>query len=51
MVRRRDTQAARAHLLALCGRRGEAAQAYQRAIGLAQDPSVRSFLQGRAARL
>ena len=51
MVRRRDTQAARAHLLALCGRRGEAAQTYQRAIGLAQDPSVSSFLQGRAARL
>jgi RNA polymerase sigma-70 factor, ECF subfamily len=43
--------AARAHLLALCGRREQAAQAYQRAIGLAQDPSVRSFLQLRAARL
>lgn len=43
--------AARAHLLAACGRRGEALDAYQRAIGLAQDPAVRQFLQARAARL
>jgi RNA polymerase sigma-70 factor, ECF subfamily len=43
--------AARAHLLALCGQSEQAAQAYQRAIGLEQDPSVRSFLQLRAARL
>jgi RNA polymerase sigma-70 factor, ECF subfamily len=43
--------AARAHLLAACGQRGQAAQAYQLAIGLEQDPSVRSFLQLRAARV
>lgn len=43
--------AARAHLLALCGRRGEAAQAYARAIGLERDPAVRAFLQDQAARL
>ncbi len=43
--------AARAHLLARCGRREEAAEAYRRAIGLESDPAVRSFLQARAARL
>jgi RNA polymerase sigma-70 factor (ECF subfamily) len=43
--------AARAHLLAQCGRREEAAQAYQRAIGLERDPEVRLFLQQRAAAL
>jgi RNA polymerase sigma-70 factor (ECF subfamily) len=42
--------AARAHLLALCGRRAEAAHAYQRATGLEQDDAVRRFLQQRAAR-
>lgn len=43
--------AARAHVLALCGQRDAALQAYQRAIGLERDPAVRAFLQGRAARL
>jgi RNA polymerase sigma-70 factor, ECF subfamily len=43
--------AARAHLLARCERREEAAEAYRRAIGLERDPAVRSFLQARAARL
>lgn len=43
--------AARAHLLALCGRRGEAVEAYERAIGLERDPAVRAFLQDQAARL
>jgi RNA polymerase sigma-70 factor (ECF subfamily) len=42
--------AARAHLLALCGRREDAAQAYQRAIGLERDDAVRRFLQRRAQR-
>jgi RNA polymerase sigma-70 factor (ECF subfamily) len=40
--------AARAHLLARCGRKPEAAQAYQRAIGLERDDAVRRFLQARA---
>jgi RNA polymerase sigma-70 factor (ECF subfamily) len=51
--RLRDYQpfwAARAHLLAACGRRAEAQQAYQRAIGLERDPAVRSFLQARGRR-
>lgn len=43
--------AARAHLLAASGRREDALQAYQRAIGLAHDPALRQFLQARAARL
>lgn len=43
--------AARAHVLALCARRAEALQAYQRAIGLERDAAVRSFLQARAERL
>jgi len=42
--------AARAHVLALCGRRDEAASAYQRAIGLERDDAVRRFLQRRAER-
>lgn len=42
--------AARAELLARCGRAGEAAQAYRQAIGLESDAAVRRFLQGRAAR-
>ena len=42
--------AARAHLLASCGRRDEAGHAYQRAIGLERDDAVRRFLQRRAAR-
>lgn len=42
--------AARAHVLALCGRRPEAASAYERAIGLERDDAVRRFLQRRAAR-
>jgi len=41
--------AACAHLLACCGRREEAALAYQRAIGLEQDDAVRRFLQRRAS--
>ena len=40
--------AARADLLARCGKT-DAAQAYQRAIGLERDPAVRRFLQQRAA--
>jgi RNA polymerase sigma-70 factor (ECF subfamily) len=43
--------AARAHLLALCGRHGEALHAYGRAIGLERDPAVRSFLQRRVQAL
>jgi RNA polymerase sigma-70 factor (ECF subfamily) len=42
--------AARAHLLARCGRGEDAAQAYQRAIGLERDDAVRRFLQRRAER-
>jgi len=41
--------AARADLLARCGAREAAAQAYTRAIGLESDPAVRQFLQQRAA--
>ena len=43
--------ATRAALLAEGGRTGEAAEAYDRAIGLATDPAVRGFLQGRRAAL
>lgn len=43
--------AARADLLARTGARAEAAQAYQRAIGLERDPAVRRFLQRQAAAL
>ncbi|TFY98376.1 RNA polymerase sigma factor [Ramlibacter humi] len=43
--------AARAHLLVACGWRAEAAEAYQRAIGLERDPAVRAFLQRQAARV
>jgi RNA polymerase sigma-70 factor, ECF subfamily len=43
--------AARAHLLAQCGRGDEAAQAYQRAIGLSRDDAVRRFLQRRASQV
>ena len=39
--------AARAELLARAGNVGAAEHAYQRAIGLASDPAVRAFLQGR----
>jgi RNA polymerase sigma-70 factor (ECF subfamily) len=39
--------AARAELLARLGRKDEASEAYQRAIGLEADPAVRSFLQQR----
>lgn len=41
--------AARAELLARMGARGEAGEAYERAIGLERDPAVRRFLQRRAA--
>lgn len=37
-----------AHLLARLGRSAEAAEAYQRAIGLCDDPAMRAFLQRRA---
>ena len=40
--------AARAHLLARSGQNKEANEAYEQAIGLAEDPSVRAFLQKRA---
>jgi len=43
--------AARAGLLARCGKRSEADAAYVRAIGLEADPAVRRFLQGRRAAL
>ena len=49
--RLRDYQpfwAARAELLARCGERDAAREAYERAIGLERDPSVRRFLQRRA---
>jgi RNA polymerase sigma-70 factor, ECF subfamily len=36
--------AVRAHLLQLLGKRSEAQHAYDRAIGLAEDPAVREFL-------
>ncbi len=39
--------AARAELLARCGRDGEAREAYEIAIGLERDPAVRGFLQRR----
>src|SRR4029077_10828076 len=39
--------AARAELLAKTGAHGEARQAYEIAIGLERDPSVRRFLQQR----
>ena len=39
--------AARAELLARTGRRAEAHQAYETAIGLERDPAVRRFLQKR----
>jgi RNA polymerase sigma-70 factor (ECF subfamily) len=41
--------ATRAHLLAQLGQAPAAALAYRRAIGLASDPAVRAFLQGRRA--
>ncbi len=43
--------AARADLLSRVGSVPEAASAYDMAIGLERDPAVRSFLQGRKARL
>jgi len=43
--------AARAELLAQAARAGEAAEAYDRAIGLESDPAVRRFLQERRGRL
>lgn len=43
--------AARAGLLARSGRTAEAAEAYQRAIGLEPDAAVRGFLQARQAEL
>jgi RNA polymerase sigma-70 factor (ECF subfamily) len=42
--------AARAELLAKTGAHDEARQAYEIAIGLERDPSVRRFLQGRQSR-
>ncbi|HVZ42496.1 MAG TPA: DUF6596 domain-containing protein [Ramlibacter sp.] len=43
--------AARAELLARCGRRDEAREAYAMAIGLERDEDVRVFLQGRMAKV
>jgi len=43
--------AARADLLAKCGARDEASEAYQMAIGLEPDPAVRRFLENRLAAL
>ncbi|HXA92368.1 MAG TPA: DUF6596 domain-containing protein [Steroidobacteraceae bacterium] len=43
--------AARAWLLARAGRTPEAAEAYERAIGLESDPAVRGFLQAELAQL
>jgi RNA polymerase sigma-70 factor (ECF subfamily) len=43
--------AARAELLAKTGARGEAWHAYEMAIGLEKDDSIRRFLQGRRAKL
>jgi RNA polymerase sigma-70 factor (ECF subfamily) len=43
--------AARAALLAQTGRVAEAAEAYDRAIGLASDPAVRQFLQARKSQI
>ncbi len=39
--------AVRAHLLQLLGKISEAGDAFERAIGLAEDPAVRQFLQQR----
>jgi RNA polymerase sigma-70 factor, ECF subfamily len=39
--------AVRAHLLQRLGRTTEASQAYDRAIGLAEDPAIREFLLNR----
>lgn len=39
--------ALKAHLLARLGRREEAAGAYERAIGLSEDPAVKAFLRDR----
>jgi predicted RNA polymerase sigma factor len=38
---------ARAHLLEQLGRSGDASDAYDRAIGLSEDPDVRRFLSGK----
>jgi RNA polymerase sigma-70 factor, ECF subfamily len=40
--------ALRAHLLARAGRLGEARACYGRAIGLSEDPAVRTFLAQRS---
>lgn len=39
------------HLLTLAGRKAEALQAFERAIGLTEDPAVRDFLLARSAAL
>jgi RNA polymerase sigma-70 factor (ECF subfamily) len=39
--------AVRAHLLQRLGKTSEAGDAFERAIGLAEDPAVRQFLQQR----
>lgn len=43
--------ALKAHLLATVGSAAEAADAYQRAIGLSDDPAMRAFLIGRSEEL
>jgi len=45
IVRYQPYWAVRAHLLLRLGRNGDAAHAFERAIDLADDPAVRSFLQ------
>ena len=41
--------ALRGHVLTALGRAAEAGEAYDRAIGLSEDPAVRAFLLGRRA--
>ena len=51
LVQHQPYWAARADLLARCGRAAEAHDAYSQAIGLESDPAVRRFLLRRQARL
>ena len=41
--------ALRGHLLKALGRTRDAREAYERAVGLGEDPAVRAFLLGRCA--
>ena len=47
----RPWHATRAHLLVQAGRLGDARQAYDKAIGLCDDPAARAFLAARKAKL